>query len=242
MLNSTAKVSHDLPPGAPQGIRKPRRRGLHDAVRHRAHHAAHSPARTGRGRPDSHRRGDRVPRLLRPRHAAGAASLTMFISVLLTLTRSWRDSEMVIWFGSGAVAYGVAQAGDAVRAAADRGDRRAVAHHLAVGRADGRAVRDAAGGARRRFARQPRRVRRDREQGARVFRRIDVGRRHHGAERVRELGAAAEKRRQHEPGGPHRDGAERRPLHRAGKRSALRRRPRRRAVPRHGVPALCRAH
>ena len=28
-------------------------------------------------------------------------SLTMFISVLLTLTRSWRDSEMVIWFGAG---------------------------------------------------------------------------------------------------------------------------------------------
>ena len=28
-------------------------------------------------------------------------SLTMFISVLLTLTRGWRDSEMVIWFGSG---------------------------------------------------------------------------------------------------------------------------------------------
>ena len=28
-------------------------------------------------------------------------SLTMFVSVLLTLTRSWRDSEMVIWFGSG---------------------------------------------------------------------------------------------------------------------------------------------
>ena len=28
-------------------------------------------------------------------------SLTMFISVLLTLTRSWRDSEMVIWFTSG---------------------------------------------------------------------------------------------------------------------------------------------
>src|SRR3972149_2749328 len=27
-------------------------------------------------------------------------SLTMFISVLLTLTRSWRDSEMVIWFNS----------------------------------------------------------------------------------------------------------------------------------------------
>src|SRR5205809_2299104 len=26
---------------------------------------------------------------------------TMFISVLLTLTRGWRDSEMVIWFGSG---------------------------------------------------------------------------------------------------------------------------------------------
>jgi lipopolysaccharide export system permease protein len=28
-------------------------------------------------------------------------SITMFISVLLTLTRGWRDSEMVIWFGSG---------------------------------------------------------------------------------------------------------------------------------------------
>jgi lipopolysaccharide export system permease protein len=28
-------------------------------------------------------------------------SLTMFISVLLTLTRGWRDSEMVIWFNSG---------------------------------------------------------------------------------------------------------------------------------------------
>jgi len=28
-------------------------------------------------------------------------SLTMFIAVLLTLTRSWRDSEMVIWFTSG---------------------------------------------------------------------------------------------------------------------------------------------
>src|SRR4026207_1601230 len=28
-------------------------------------------------------------------------SLTMFISVLLTMTRSWRDSEMVIWFSAG---------------------------------------------------------------------------------------------------------------------------------------------
>jgi lipopolysaccharide export system permease protein len=28
-------------------------------------------------------------------------SLTMFISVLLALTRGWRDSEMVIWFGAG---------------------------------------------------------------------------------------------------------------------------------------------
>src|SRR5436190_6634544 len=28
-------------------------------------------------------------------------SLTMFISVLLSLTRSWRDSEMVIWFTTG---------------------------------------------------------------------------------------------------------------------------------------------
>src|ERR671924_1787656 len=28
-------------------------------------------------------------------------SLTMFISVLLTMTRQWRDSEMVIWFTAG---------------------------------------------------------------------------------------------------------------------------------------------
>src|SRR5690606_27370246 len=28
-------------------------------------------------------------------------SLTLFISVLLTMTRGWRDSEMVIWFGAG---------------------------------------------------------------------------------------------------------------------------------------------
>src|SRR6476619_523587 len=28
-------------------------------------------------------------------------SLTMFIAVLMTLTRGWRDSEMVIWFSSG---------------------------------------------------------------------------------------------------------------------------------------------
>ncbi|HET7131616.1 MAG TPA: LptF/LptG family permease, partial [Gammaproteobacteria bacterium] len=28
-------------------------------------------------------------------------SLTMFIAVLLTLTRNWRDSEMVIWFTAG---------------------------------------------------------------------------------------------------------------------------------------------
>src|SRR6476619_1824465 len=28
-------------------------------------------------------------------------SLTMFISVLLTLTRGWRDSEMFIWFTAG---------------------------------------------------------------------------------------------------------------------------------------------
>jgi lipopolysaccharide export system permease protein len=28
-------------------------------------------------------------------------SLTLFITILLALTRSYRDSEMVIWFGSG---------------------------------------------------------------------------------------------------------------------------------------------
>ena len=28
-------------------------------------------------------------------------SLTLFISVLMTLTRSYRDSEMVVWFSCG---------------------------------------------------------------------------------------------------------------------------------------------
>ena len=68
-----------------------------------------------------------------------------------------------------------------------------------MGGADERAVRHAARGARRRVARQPGRVRRDRQQGARVLRRVDLGRRLHGAERVRQLDAAAEERRQHEP-------------------------------------------
>ena len=74
MLNSTgAKVSHDLPPRAAQGVRRSRGRRVHDAVRDRAHHAAHPPARPGRRRQVSLGRGVRLPRLLRARRAAGAA-------------------------------------------------------------------------------------------------------------------------------------------------------------------------
>src|SRR5439155_26060174 len=75
-----------------------------------------------------------------------------------------------------AFAHRVAAAGDAVRAAADRGDRGAVAFHLAMGGADERAVRDAPGDTRRRLAREPGSYRRDSEQGASVFRGIDLGR------------------------------------------------------------------
>ena len=32
-------------------------------------------------------------------------SLTLFVSVLMTLTRSYRDSEMVVWFSSGMSLY-----------------------------------------------------------------------------------------------------------------------------------------
>ena len=32
-------------------------------------------------------------------------SLTLFISVLMTLTRSYRDSEMIVWFTSGMSLY-----------------------------------------------------------------------------------------------------------------------------------------
>src|SRR5258705_227911 len=52
MLNSIAKVSHDLPPGAAAGIRRSCRRGVHDAVRDRAHHAPHPPPRRRGGRQD----------------------------------------------------------------------------------------------------------------------------------------------------------------------------------------------
>src|SRR6185503_7500777 len=73
MLNSIAKVSHDLSTRAPSRIRQSRRRGVHDAVRDRTHHAARAPARPRRRRPSSLRRGGRFPRLLRARRAAGAA-------------------------------------------------------------------------------------------------------------------------------------------------------------------------
>src|SRR5437762_7423595 len=74
MLNSIAKVSHDLPPGAAQGIRGSRRRGVHDAVRDLAHDAAHPPAWPGGRRHDPFRCGDRFPRLLRARRAEAEES------------------------------------------------------------------------------------------------------------------------------------------------------------------------
>src|SRR3954471_19180261 len=73
MLNSIAKVSHDLSTRAAQGIRRTRRRGVHGAVRHRGHGAARAPAWPRRRRTGPFRCGGRVHRLLRARLAAGAA-------------------------------------------------------------------------------------------------------------------------------------------------------------------------
>ena len=50
-------------------------------------------------------------------------SLTLFIAVLMTLSRSYRDSEMVVWFSSGVGLTRVDPARARVRAAARRHDR-----------------------------------------------------------------------------------------------------------------------
>src|SRR6266850_1150173 len=73
MLNSIAKVSHDLSPGAPQGIRGSRRRGVHVALLHRGDDQPDPSPRQGGGRLDPDRRGARVPGLLRARRAAHPA-------------------------------------------------------------------------------------------------------------------------------------------------------------------------
>src|SRR3979490_2922133 len=109
-------------------------------------------------------------------------SLTMFISVLLTLTRSWRDSEMVIWFTSGLPL--TAWLKPVMLFALPQFAVITVLPLLISPCA-------AQEGAQRRGAREPRGVRRDRQQGARVLRRVGGGRLEHGAERGRRLGAAA---------------------------------------------------
>ena len=170
-------------------------------------------------------------------------SLTMFISVLLTLTRSWRDSEMVIWFGSGlsltawlkpVMLFALPQI--AVIAALSL-------VHLAVGGADGRAVRDASSrrattfraSARACSARPRTRSACSSSNRCRATRR-----------RCRTCSSSSVQQQKSgvsmSRSGPHRDRAERRPLHRARARPALRGRARRRAVPGHGVRALRRAH
>ncbi len=66
------------------------------------HHAADSHARLGRAGHDSHRRrADPFLGLAALRYLPILLSLTLFISVLTTLTRSYRDSEMVVWFSTG---------------------------------------------------------------------------------------------------------------------------------------------
>ena len=59
----------------------------------------------------------------------------VFLTVLLTLSRWYRDSEMIVWFTSGPGADRVPEADPAVRRAVPGRDRRAFAVPVAVGRA-----------------------------------------------------------------------------------------------------------
>ena len=118
-----AKVSHDLPAGAAQRVRRSCRRGVHDAVRDRGHHAAYPPARPGGGRQVSFGCGVRLPRLLRARRAAGAA-----VAHHVHLGAAHHDAQLARLRDGDlvqrrAAAHRLAQAGAALRAAADRGDR-----------------------------------------------------------------------------------------------------------------------
>ena len=62
-------------------------------------------------------------------------SVTVFLTVLLTLSRWYRDSEMIVWFTSGQSLAAVPAADPVVRRALLCRDRRAVAVPVAVGRA-----------------------------------------------------------------------------------------------------------
>ena len=76
-------------------------------------------------------------------------SVALFLTVLLTLTRWYRDSEMIVWFTSGQSLDRVPEADPAVRGAVPGRDRRAVAVPVAVGRAAQARVRATARVARR---------------------------------------------------------------------------------------------
>ena len=62
-----------------------------------------------------HRRGARPARFLRARLPVGAAVGDLVLSVLLSVTRAYRDSEMVVWQSSGARAARLVRSGAPVR-------------------------------------------------------------------------------------------------------------------------------
>ncbi len=166
-------------------------------------------------------------------------SLTLFITVLLTLARTYRDSEMVIWFSSGlsltawirpvlvfalplvsviaalslVIAPWSVQMAEQYRSRVDTRDD--------VSRVDPGVFGEIA------------------VQGPRVLRRVALGRPRQRAERVRQHHAARPQRRHVQPERPDRGGAQRRSLHRAARGPPLRGRARRGRVPRHGIRALC---
>ena len=79
-------------------------------------------------------------------------SVALFLTVLLTLSRWYRDSEMIVWFTSGQSLIGLSEADPAVCSAVPARDRRAVAVPVAVGGAAQARVRAAARIARRHLA------------------------------------------------------------------------------------------
>ncbi len=97
---------------------------LPGAARHLAHDPDRAPARPGGER--HHHLGQPSSTLLGfslVNYLPVLLSLTLFISVLMTLSRSYRDSEMVVWFSSGLGLTRVDPPGARVCRAARRHDR-----------------------------------------------------------------------------------------------------------------------
>jgi len=75
-----------------------RRRDVRGVTGHFHHHPTGTAARPGGERPDHVHRRDRLARFSLVGYLPILLSVTLFIAVLMTLTRSYRDSEMCLVF------------------------------------------------------------------------------------------------------------------------------------------------